>query len=222
MKKAKLILGAVLIAGVAYAAGQNFTVIVNGQVSDLQGVVLNNRLYVPADVLPDLGIRISAAPGVLSLSSDAGGGSRGSMSVTTPSTVVTGGNAMRSRDYSGQAFKNGNLSVALDACRRVIGEGVVCSFNSLNNGNDATWSIYARNQFGTSKLILEDGTEFDAIGAKLSGGTSWDTRPQLLLRSQIKYVIQVKFIVPDYVRGVKYLDFVVGMVQNRINNVEID
>ena len=118
MKKAKLILGAALLAGVAYAAGQNFTVIVNGQVSDLQGVVLNNRLYVPADVLPDLGIRISAAPGVLSLSSDAGGGSRGSVSVTTPSTVVMGGTSVGSgiRDL-GTAFEaKGGVKLTVNSC----------------------------------------------------------------------------------------------------------
>jgi len=189
MKKAKLILGAALLAGVAYAASQNFTVIVNGQVSDLQGVVLNNRLYVPADVLPDLGIRISAAPGVLSLSSDAGGGSRGSVSVTTPSTVVTGGSSVRSKDYKDQSIRTSNLIVTLNRCYRVKSEEVVCDFDALNNGNDNKYYLYANNSSYFSKFILADGTEYTSTGAKASSDKDWQNILEKTYRSQIKYTV---------------------------------
>ena len=206
MKKVKLILGAALLAGVAYAAGQNFTVIVNGQVSDLQGVVVNNRLYVPADVLPDLGIRISAAPGVLSLSSDAGGGSRGSVSVTTPSTVVTGGSPVRSRDYKSQGINYGDLSFVLNKCYKAGRDEVFCDFTAINNGNDTAYYLYANSSNGVSRVILEDGTEIISTGARVANDKDWQGVLNKVYRSQITYNIQIKFSVPGYVSSIKYLD----------------
>jgi len=221
MKKAKLILGAALLAGVAYAASQNFTVIVNGQVSDLQGVVVNNRLYVPADVLPDLGIRISAAPGVLSLSSDAGGGSRGSVSVTTPSTVVTGGGSLRSRDYKSQSFTTGNLIVTLNRCYRSTVEEAICDFDALNNGNDNNYNLYANNSC-ISRLITSDGTEYTSTGAKGNSDKDWQNKLEKVYRSQIKYTIQVRFNIPTYISQIKYLDTNYGCSVFRINDVIIE
>jgi|GEM_PF-4619868 len=168
MKKAKLILGAALLAGVAYAASQNFTVIVNGQVSDLQGVVVNNRLYVPADVLPDLGIRISAAPGVLSLSSDAGGGSRGSVSVTTPSTVVTGGTDFSSSNRNlGTAFEaKGGIKLTVNSCvySGKPSSNLECYFTLVNVAGKDNSIRFDTDNWG---IVLSDGNKYKAVNFEI-------------------------------------------------------
>jgi hypothetical protein len=222
MKKAKYILGAILIAGVAYAAGQNFKVMVNGQTSDIPGVVVNNRLYVPVDVLPDLGIRVVAAPGVIKLSSG------NSSSSGTNSSVVTGGGGSGSSDYKDQAFKNGNLAVTLNRCYRNVGTEVICDFSTINNGSDGGYKIYANNgEPYICRFVLEDGTEIIATGAKANSEKSWQNIFEKTYRSQIKYTIQIRFDVPSYISDVKYFDVSISASsynasRYRINDVTIE
>lgn len=216
MKKAKYILGAILIAGVAYAAGQNFKIMVNGQTSDLSGVVVNNRLYVPVEVLPDLGIHVVAAPGVLKLSSET------SSSSGINSSVVTGVGGSSSSNYKDQVVKHGDLAVNLNRCYRNSGTEVICDFNIINNGDDNNYGFYADNGSSVCRFTLEDGTEIVATGAKINGDQSWQTYFYKTYRSQIKYTLQVRFDVPTNIFSTKYFDINFSRDSYRITNVNIE
>ncbi len=67
MKKTVLI--ALALAGVALAATQSLTLVLNGKISSKKAITVNGETYVPLSSLTALGIKVSSASGTVSLTS---------------------------------------------------------------------------------------------------------------------------------------------------------
>jgi hypothetical protein len=67
--KIKLWVGAIALAGVAYAATTSLNLVINGEVSSAKAIVVNNQTYVPISALKNLGIVVSSKGNTVSLSS---------------------------------------------------------------------------------------------------------------------------------------------------------
>jgi hypothetical protein len=68
-RKVKLWVGAIALAGVAYAATTSLNLVINGEVSSAKAIVVNNQTYVPISALKSLGIAVSSKGNTVSLSS---------------------------------------------------------------------------------------------------------------------------------------------------------
>ncbi len=82
MKKPTLFLATLALSAVAYAATQSLTLVLNGQVSSKKAISVSGETYVPLSALSSLGIKVSSAGGVVSLTgasiATAGTGNSGS------------------------------------------------------------------------------------------------------------------------------------------------
>lgn len=67
--KVKLLVGAIVVAGVAYATTTTLNLVINGEVSSAKAIVVNKQTYVPISALKSLGIVVSSKGNTVSLSS---------------------------------------------------------------------------------------------------------------------------------------------------------
>ena len=68
MNKFRLVLGSLALTGLALAAGSSYTLVVNGEVSSEQAIVVNGKTYVPLAVLKSLGVGSNLKGSTLTLS----------------------------------------------------------------------------------------------------------------------------------------------------------
>ena len=72
MNKFRLVLGSLALTGLAVAAGLSYKLVVNGQVSSEQAIVVNGKTYVPLGVLKSFGINAILKGDTLTLSNAQG------------------------------------------------------------------------------------------------------------------------------------------------------
>ncbi len=98
--KIKLLVGAIALAGVAYAATTSLNLVINGEVSSAKAIVVNNQTYVPISALKSLGILVSSKGTTVSLSS-----------AKTP--VLSGGSANSGSSGAGGANQKNSVEGCL-------------------------------------------------------------------------------------------------------------
>ena len=174
MKKTVLI--ALALAGVALAATQSLTLVLNGKISSKKAISVNGETYVPLSSLTALGIKVSSASGTVSLTS----GSSVATSVGNSSSSGAGG-ANQKASVSGcqnEWLFNGiwrlrvtKLEVVADPDRP--GKALYQVTSQLSNGTTQTLTpdsggIYYLNAYN---LAFDDGDSIAAYGGAIQDKT---------------------------------------------------
>jgi hypothetical protein len=146
---------AIMLLGIALGAGSSYSLMVNGQVSKEQAIVVAGKTYVPLTVLKSLGVTSSLKGTTLTLSNSA--------SSNSASSVTAGGANQRAslEGCIGETLFNGVWRFTVLATKpisRYNGQQPGYSLNlEWKNGTKTT--INALNTgIKTLNLVLEDGT----------------------------------------------------------------
>jgi hypothetical protein len=154
---------AVALLGLAVAAGSSYSLVVNGQVSKEQAIVVSGKTYVPLSVLKSLGVASSLKGTTLTLGSQGG--------TPSSSTAAGGANAREALEGCvGETLFNGvwRLKVLklepISRGENQPGWGVTVE---LRNGTKVKLAPYRTGLEGIS-LVLPDGNalEFDELNGQ--------------------------------------------------------
>ena len=154
MKHIRSSIALMAVFGLALAANAGYSIVVNGQVSSEQAIVVNGKTYVPLAVLKSLGVASSLKGSTLTLSS------------TTQAAPVAGGANQRLslEGCLGEQLFNGVWRVRASKLERISKDGATSGWGlmlELRNGSKATIGATNAGIDGTGQgiqLAFDDAT----------------------------------------------------------------